>query len=206
MTNTIGILLFSDAEELDFVGPYEVLGMFAKHIDKDWQVVTVAQRSEPVLCAKGLRVVPDCTFEDCPPLDIVLIPGGFGTRTEENNATLLDFVRREAARCRWVTSVCTGAFILRKAGLLAGRRATTHWASMKDLREDPEIEVVEERFVEDGKVITAAGVSAGIDMALYLVGKIRDPQTARTVQKLMEYYPEPPFAEAAAVSAGKGTN
>lgn len=206
MTNTIGILLFPEAEELDFVGPYEVLGMFAKHIDKEWQVITVAQTGAPVLCAKGLRVIPDHTFDTCPPLDIILIPGGFGTRQEEKNEALLDFVRREAARCRWVTSVCTGAFILRKAGLLAGRRATTHWASMDRLREDPQIEAVKERFVQDGNVITAAGVSAGIDMALYLVGQIRDPEVARNVQKLMEYYPEPPFAEEAVLSAGKGAN
>ncbi len=180
MTNTIGILLFPEAEELDFVGPYEVLGMFAKHIDKEWQVITVAQTAAPVLCAKGLRVIPDHTFDTCPPLDIILIPGGFGTRQEEKNEALLGFVRRAAARCRWVTSVCTGAFILRKAGLLAGRRATTHWASMDRLRGDPQIEAVEERFVQDGNVITAAGVSAGIDMALYLVGQIRDPEVGAT--------------------------
>ena len=205
MTKTFGILLFPEAEELDFVGPYEVFGMFAKHFDQDWQVVTVAQSREPVVCAKGLAVVADRTFEDCPPLDVLLVPGGQGTRREVDNERLIAFVQEQATGCQWVTSVCTGAFILRRAGLLAGRRATTHWASLDRLRAEPDVEVVEQRFVRDGNVITAAGVSAGIDMALYVVGLLKGPEVARNVQKAIEYYPEPPFAEEAALSAGKET-
>ena len=205
MTKTIGIVLFPEAEELDFVGPYEAFGMLSKHFDQEWQVVLVAETREPVLCAKGLRVLPDCTFDDCPPLDVFLVPGGFGTRREVDNEKLMGFVRRAGASCTWVTSVCTGAFILERAGFLKGRRATTHWLSMDQLRELP-VEVVEERFVVDGNVITAAGVSAGIDMALYLVGQLKDPETARNVQKAMEYYPEPPYAEAPAAAAQKGAS
>lgn len=203
MTKTIGILLFPDAEELDFVGPWEVFGTFVKFFDQDWRVVAVAQTREPVRAAKGLTIVPDHTFDDCPALDVLLVPGGQGTRREVDNETLISFVKRVGAACEWVTSVCTGAFILRRAGFLAGRRATTHWASLDRLRAELDVQVVEERFVQDGNVVTAAGVSAGIDMALYLVGLLNGPDVARNVQKFIEYYPEPPFAEEAGVAAGK---
>jgi transcriptional regulator GlxA family with amidase domain len=203
VTKTVGIVLFPGAEELDFVGPYEVFGMFAQLFDKDWQVVTVARTAEPVRSAKGLGVVPTHTFDDCPPLDVLLVPGGFGTRTEVDNPALMDFVRRAGAAAQWVTSVCTGAFILERAGFLKGRSATTHWFSMNELRALPDVNVIEQRFVVDDNVITAAGVSAGIDMALYLVGRIAGPEVARNTQKAIEYYPEPPYAEEAAVTAGK---
>jgi transcriptional regulator GlxA family with amidase domain len=202
VTKTVGILLFPGAEELDFVGPYEVFGMFAQLFGKDWQVVTVAQSADPVRSAKGLSVVPTHTFDSCPPLDILVVPGGFGTRTEVDNPALMDFVRRAGASAQWVTSVCTGAFILERAGFLKSRSATTHWFSMNDLRALPDVTAVEQRLVVDGNVITAAGVSAGSDMALYLVGRIASPEVARSTQKAIEYYPEPPYGEAA-VSAGK---
>ncbi len=203
MSKTCGILLFPDMEELDFVGPLEVFGTFAQFFDQDWRVVTVAQTRGPVRAAKGLTVVPDHTFEDCPGLDLLLVPGGQGTRREVDNEQLIEFVRRAGSACQWVTSVCTGAFILHRAGFLKGRQATTHWASLDRLRAVPDIRVVERRFVQDGNVITAAGVSAGIDMALHVVGLLAGPDVARGVQKAIEYYPEPPFAEKASVSAGK---
>jgi len=203
MTRTFGILLFPDAEELDFVGPWEVFTMFGKYFDKDWQALLVAQAREPVRAAKGMLFTPDRSFDDCPPLDVLLIPGGEGTRREVDNETLVEFARRVGQGAAWVTSVCTGAFILRRAGFLAGRRATTHWSAMDMLRAEPDVTVVEQRFVHDGNVITAAGVSAGIDMALYLVGLLASPQVARNVQKFIEYYPEPPYAEEEALAAGK---
>jgi transcriptional regulator GlxA family with amidase domain len=192
-------------EELDFVGPMEVLASFAKYVDQDWQVVTVAESKEPVKADKGLVVVPDHAFADCPALDILIVPGGLGTRSEVDNPRLIEFVKGTGESAEWVTSVCTGAFILSRAGFLTGRRATTHWAALQDLRKEPGVTVVEERFVQDGKVITAAGVSAGIDMALHIVGLVKDPEAARVVQKLIEYYPEPPYAEVAG-SVGRGTN
>ena len=203
MTKTFGILLFPDAEELDFVGPWEVFTMFGKYFDKDWQALLVAQTREPVRAAKGMLFTPDRSFDDCPPLDVLLVPGGEGTRREVDNETLVEFARRVGQGAAWVTSVCTGAFILRRAGFLAGRRATTHWSAMDMLRAEPDVTVVEQRFVHDGNVITAAGVSAGIDMALYLVGLLASPQVARNVQKFIEYYPEPPYAEEEALAAGK---
>jgi len=207
VTKTVGILLFPDMEELDFVGPLEVLGSFAKYVDKDWQVLTVAQTAEPVRGAKGLVVVPDCSFENCPPLDVIVVPGGQGTRIEVDNKTLIEFVQRVGREAAWVTSVCTGAFILSRAGFLRGRRATTYWALHDQLRAETDVrEVVKERFVRDGNVITAAGVSAGIDMTLYLVAQLKDVDAARLTQKLIEYYPHPPFAEEAAVAVGKEAN
>lgn len=204
MTRTVGILLFPDMEELDFVGPYEVLTAFAAYVDKSWEVFTVAQTAGPVTGNKGLVVVPHKTFDNCPPLDVIVIPGGQGTRVEVDNPVLMDFVRRTGAQASWVTSVCTGAFILSRGGFLEGRRATTHWAARDELKAEPGIkEVVEERFVADGNVITAAGVSAGIDMALYLVGQLKDIEAARVTQRVIEYYPEPPFAAEAALAVGK---
>jgi transcriptional regulator GlxA family with amidase domain len=194
MTRTVGIVLFPDVEELDFVGPLEALGAMA-FIDRGWQVATIAETGGSVRARHGLSVNVDHSFADAPPLDVLLVPGGQGTRQEMNNPRMIDFVREAGANAQYVTSVCTGAFILHRAGFLSGRRATTHWGSLERLRGLGDVEVVEERFVQDGNVITAAGVSAGIDMALYLASLLTDRQTAQNVQKLMEYYPQPPSLE-----------
>src|SRR3990170_2488339 len=182
MTRTVGIVLFPDVEELDFVGPLEALGAMA----------SIAETGGRVRARHGLSVNVDHSFADAPPLDVLLIPGGQGTRQEVDNPRMIEFVREAGANAQYVTSVCTGAFILHRAGFLSGRRATTHWGAIGQLRELGDVEVVEERFVQDGNVITAAGVSAGIDMALYLASLLTDRQTALNVQKLMEYYPQPP--------------
>jgi len=198
MTKTIGVIIYPQAEELDFVGPLEVFGSLAA-LDREWRVVTIAETREPVRATHGLLATPDHSFDDAPPLDVILVPGGFGSRREATNQRMTGFVRRAGGAAAYVTSVCTGAFVLHSAGFLSGRRATTHWGSLQMLRELGDVEVVEERFVQDGNVISAAGVSAGIDMTLYLVSLLKDPQTARNVQKMMEYYPQPPvFAEAPA--------
>jgi len=195
VTRTIGIVVFPDVEELDFVGPLEALGAMA-FIDRGWQVVTIAEAGGSVRARHGLSVNVDHSFADAPPLDVLLVPGGQGTRQEMDNPRMIDFVREAGANAHYVTSVCTGAFILHRAGFLCGRRATTHWGAIGQLRDLGDVEVVDdERFVQDGNVITAAGVSAGIDMALYLTSLLTDRQTAQNVQKLMEYYPQPPVFE-----------
>jgi transcriptional regulator GlxA family with amidase domain len=190
----VGVVVFDVAEELDFVGPWEVLTSAATL--GGLEVFSVAERGEPVRCAKGLRVLPDRTFADVDALDVVLVPGGQGSRQEMKNPAMLDWLGRIAPGCQWVTSVCTGAAIVGAAGLLAGCRATTHWAYIETLRKDhPDVEVLEKvRYVRDGRVVTAAGVSAGIDMALWLVGQIKDPATARKIQHYIEYDPAPPYA------------
>lgn len=191
---TTGVLLFEGAEELDFAGPWEVLTVAASLQPGD-RVVTIAERADPVRCAKGLRVLPDHTIADAPPLDVLLVPGGEATAREVDNAPLIAWIADAGRRARWVTSVCTGAQLLHRAGFLRGRRATTHWMFVEGLRAMGEgVDVREHtRFVVDGNVVTSAGVSAGIDMALWLVGTLHDPGFARMVQRGIEYDPAPPW-------------
>lgn len=204
MTLRTGFLLFNDAEELDFVGPWEVFTManeVAGHSGGDkkpFETLMIAETNEPVRCRKGMRVLPDATLENCGKLDIILIPGGQGTRAEVKNEKLLAWIAKTAPGCTWITSVCTGALLLTAAGPARGKRVTTHWGFIDQLRARQEAaEVLEKvRYVRDGNVVTAAGVSAGIDMALWLVGQIESPAFARAVQRAMEYDPAPPYAAA----------
>jgi transcriptional regulator GlxA family with amidase domain len=194
MAITTGMLIFDDAEELDFVGPWEVFTAAAKMRDGD-RVVTIAERATPVRCNKGLRVLPDHTFSDAPPLDVVLVPGGQGTRREVENPVLIEWLRAAGAGCTWVTSVCTGALLLHEAGFAKGRRVTTHWSFIETLRARGDVTVLERaRYVRDGNLVTSAGISAGIDMALWLVGQLHGEEFARTVQRYIEYDPAPPYA------------
>lgn len=194
MNRTIGIVLFEDAEELDWAGPWEVLTAGAKDGDR---VVTVAEHDGLIRCAKGLRVAADHTFESCPPLDVILVPGGLGSRVEMKNPAMLEFVRTQAANAEWTTSVCTGAFVLFGAGLLEGRTATTHWAAFDELRgHAPDLDLdPDARWVVQGNVVTSAGVSAGIDMALWLLGRLYDPVHARVTQRYIQYEPAPPYQD-----------
>jgi transcriptional regulator GlxA family with amidase domain len=185
----VGILVFTAVEELDFVGPWEMLGMWSLVAGKPSPTL-VAQTTQPVRCAKGLSVVPDHDFASCPELDVLVVPGGQGTRREVDNPALIDFIVQRAPAAKAILSVCTGAFLLHKAGLLAGRSATTHWSSLERLRKFGDVRVVEERFVVDGPVWTSAGVSAGIDMALEFIARQDGPQVAGKVQLAAEYYPE----------------
>ena len=201
MTISIGILVFDDAEELDFVGPWEVFTM-ANEVSKHrggppiHDVKLIAERDQPVRCNKGMRVLPDLTIAQCTHLDVLLVPGGQGTRREVENKAMLDWIATIARGADWVTSVCTGALLLTAAGPAKGRRVTTHWAFVETLRGRGEAaEVLDRtRYVRDGNVVTAAGVSAGIDMALWLTGEMHSPDLARAVQRGMEYDPAPPYA------------
>lgn len=204
MTRTIGMLIFEDVEELDFVGPWEVFTMVntmieTLNLDKaGLSVVTISQHGGTVRCAKGLKVIADHSFASCPKLDVLLVPGGMGTRKLVSDAAHLAFVDKVAAGCTWVTSVCTGSLVLTAAGPARGKTVTTHWAFVPELKARNEAKTVRDdmRYVRDGNVVTAAGVSAGIDMALWLVGQLYDPDTARLVQKGMEYDPAPPYQAA----------
>src|SRR5690606_17198698 len=142
-------------------------------------------------CAKGLSVNPHVAFADCPTLDYLLVPGGQGTRTEVSNEALLVLIRTQAQSCRAVLSVCTGALLLHAAGLLGGKRATTHWASLDRLRALGDVEVVEQRFVRDGNIWTSAGVSAGTDLVLAFIAAEAGEDAAGKVQFAAEYYPAP---------------
>jgi transcriptional regulator GlxA family with amidase domain len=184
-----GIVIFPQVEELDFVGPWEMATMWKQVAAGPQTCLLVAERLEPVLCAKGMSVNPHVAFDGCPPLDILLVPGGQGTRTEVNNKRLLDFVATQARSCQAVLSVCTGSFVLHAAGLLAGKRATTHWGSLQRLRALGDVEVVEERFTHDGKIWCSAGVSAGIDLMLRFIAETAGDDAAGKVQFASEYYP-----------------
>jgi transcriptional regulator GlxA family with amidase domain len=163
--------------------------MWSKVANGPERCLVVAQTMEPVVCAKGLSINPHASFASCPPLDYLLVPGGQGTRQEVNNQTLLDFVAGQAKGCKAVLSVCTGAFVIHAAGLLSGKKATTHWASLERLRVLGDVTVVEERFVCDGNIWSSAGVSAGTDLMLAFIAAVRGEETAGKVQLQSEYYP-----------------
>jgi transcriptional regulator GlxA family with amidase domain len=191
----IGILIFEHVEELDFVGPWEVFTA-AMHLAGDGRdsVCLIAEDVAPLRCAKGMRVLPDVSLADAPALDVLVVPGGLGTRRAAKNPALMAWLAQRAANCQWVTSVCTGALLLVECGVARGRQVTTHHSFVETLRARGDVTVREQvRFVRDGNVVTAAGVSAGIDMALWIVGQLRDPAFARSVQHYIEYYPAPPY-------------
>lgn len=203
MTKTVGLLIFEGVEELDFVGPWEVLTMANQvgemtvdgFVPLDLRLVAPAEG--PVRCAKGMRVLPDDTFATCPKLDILLVPGGLVTRELVEQKPFLGEVARLGDGAEWVTSVCTGSMVLAAAGLTGGRKATTHWMAIEEFRQMGKAEVLEAvRFTRDGNLVTSAGVSAGIDMTLWLVGQLWSPAFARDVQKFMEYDPAPPYQAA----------
>jgi transcriptional regulator GlxA family with amidase domain len=191
----IGVALFDGAEELDWAGPWEVLAAWAQQWPDDGvRVFTLARSDGLVTCAKGLRLIPDETWETAPPLDVLVYPGGRGTRAELLDEAVLDWVRGISRSGAVVASVCTGSLVLASAGLLDGKPATTHWQSLELLPTlGTDIEVrPDDRFVDNGNVITAAGVSAGIDMALHLVARLHSPERAREVRRYIQYDPEPP--------------
>jgi transcriptional regulator GlxA family with amidase domain len=184
-----GILVFNKVEELDFVGPWEMLTMWSKFAEGPQNCLIIGESSEPVICAKGLSINPHVSFADCPKLDYLLVPGGEGTRAEFNNRITIDFIATQAVHCKSVLSVCTGAFLLHAAGLLSGKKATTHWSSLDRLRELGDVDVIEDRFVSDGSVWSSAGVSAGIDMMLAFIASVAGTEAAGKVQFGAEYYP-----------------
>ncbi len=188
---TIAIALWDGVEELDFAGPYEVLTAWARMSERPISVRTVAHTTEPVRCSHDLKVVPDSTWEDVGKLDLLVLPGG-DTRPLQADESFLERMRSLAGSGTLMTSVCTGALVYGKAGILQGRRATTHWGALDRLA-DLGVDVDREaRFVDTGEVVTAAGVSAGIDMALHLVARLESVERAQEVRRYIQYDPQPP--------------
>jgi transcriptional regulator GlxA family with amidase domain len=188
-------MLFDDVEELDAVGPWEVLASWAKSHPAEAEVVAFAREAGPIRAAKGLRLLAEHGLSDVGPLDVLLHPGGFGTRSLLEDDAHLAWIREQRASVSLMTSVCTGSLVYAAAGLLAGRPATTHWGSLDLLGKlDPSIEVrPDDRYVDDGDIITSAGVSAGIDMALHLVSRLAGVDRAREVRRYIQYDPQPPI-------------
>lgn len=186
----VAILIFDEVEVLDFCGPFEVFGVTGRsHEAALFNVYTVAERMEPVLARNGLSVNPRYTIADCPPPDLLVIPGGLGARKEMHNPVVIEWIRRCAPPAELVLSVCTGALLLANAGLLDGLAATTHHSAFDLLRAAaPQTEVREgERFVDNGKLITSAGISAGIDMSLHVVARLLGAEVAGETAERMEY-------------------
>ncbi|RMI14350.1 DJ-1/PfpI family protein [Cellulomonas triticagri] len=190
----VGIVVFDDAEELDVVGPFDVLTAWAGTSALRPEVVTFSRDGAGVRCAKGLRLLPDTSRDEVGPLHVLVHPGGRGTRPLAHDPEHLAWVRATRRTTALMTSVCTGALVYAAAGLLAGRPATTHWAAVDELAAlDPSVLVdTEARFVDDGDVVTSAGVSAGIDMALHLVARLDSREAARDVRRQIQYDPAPP--------------
>jgi transcriptional regulator GlxA family with amidase domain len=192
---TVGIFVFPGVEELDFVGPWEVLRAWERLFPDDGQhVVLVAPSEATITCVLGMRLVPDVTWATTPPLDLLLYPGGQGMVAHLGDETIRAWVRGLAGAGTIMTSVCTGALVYADAGLLDGRPATTHWASLDKLAalgHDVHVRP-DDRFVDDGNIVTSAGVSAGIDMALHLVDRLAGVEHARAVRRYIQYDPDPP--------------
>lgn len=195
MVKHIGIVLFAEVEELDAIGPWEVLSAWTRQFPEDgYAVVCLSREGGLVQCAKGLVVQAHHSFADAPPLEVLIYPGGQGTRPQLHDDDQLTWLRHQRDVVPVMTSVCTGSLVYAAAGLLAHRAATTHWASLDQLTElDPTIDVRRDaRFVDDGDMITASGVSAGIDMALHLVVRLAGADRARQVRRYIQYDPAPP--------------
>ena len=196
MAKTIAVLLFDGVEELDAIGPFEVLAGWTRMFpDEGWRTTTVGlDGPEPIRCGHGLVVTPETSFDAAGRIDLLVYPGGRGARERVDNEAHLDWVRKQVSEIETMTSVCTGALVLAAAGLLHDRPATTHWGALDRLAEiDPTIDVRrEDRDVDDGDIVTAAGISAGIDMALHLVARLGGEDQARRVRKFLQYDPAPP--------------
>ncbi len=196
--STIGILLFDGVEELDVVGPWEVFTASSALLERDGatpdRALLVAAGPGPVRCRKGMRVLPDASFADHPPIDVVVVPGGEGVLQGAQDPELLRWLAGVSTQARWVSSVCTGALLLHASGVGKGRRLATHWAFEDRLAELGAEVVRDVRWVRDGNVVSSQGVSAGIDMALWLVGQLHSPAHARATQRYIQYDPAPPYA------------
>jgi transcriptional regulator GlxA family with amidase domain len=195
----VGIVIFDEVEILDFCGPFEVFSVTRLNEERrreepsPFEIALISQFDRTVTTTGGMKVVPDFTFDNCPALDILVVPGGWGTRKEMHNKVMLSFVRSRAPRVEKLASVCTGALILGNAGLLDGLRATTHWRSLQMMQELFPNVIVDSKshVVKTGKISTSAGISAGIDMALHVVADYFGQEIARATARHMEY----PFPE-----------
>lgn len=187
---TVAILIFDEVEVLDFCGPFEVFAVTgARSQDKPFDVFTVAEIASPITARNGLSVNPKFSFADCPQADILVIPGGYGTRALVHNQTVLDWIKQQATKAEMIMSVCTGSLLLAKAGLLENLSATTHFNAIDELRKlAPNTQVCPgQRIVDNGRVLTSAGISAGIDLSFHIVARLLGQEVAQETARWMEY-------------------
>jgi cyclohexyl-isocyanide hydratase len=195
----IGMLIFPDLTQLDMTGPYEVLARLP-----NTKVLLVAHTMAPVRTDRGMQIVPSTTFAECPQLDLVMVPGGPGQQQLMEDLVVIEFLQRQARGAKYVTSVCTGSLVLGAAGLLKGKRATSHWAAIDHLKLLGAIPV-SQKVVIDGNVITGAGVTSGIDFALTVAAALEGEEVARSIQLQIEYDPAPPFNSGSPRTASPAT-
>lgn len=191
---TVGILLFNEVEVLDFAGPFEVFSLAENDTsNKHFNVITIAEHQAPISARNGLQVIPDYSFANHPDIDVLVVPGGYGAeKVEISNPVVIDWITRQAKVAELTLSVCTGALLLAKAGLLAGKSATTHWMDLDNLASYPDVEVIAHtRYIDasddTNKLVTSAGISAGIHASLYCVEKLIDRKTAHMTAHRMEF-------------------
>ena len=182
----VGILIFPDVEELDFVGPFEVLSYINKILPGSTRVLLVSETSDTVKAFNGMRVLPDLTIETCPDLDILVVPGGKGRLSAMKNTHLIQFIQKQVPHAQYIASVCTGAFLLAEAGLLTGKKATTYHEVLDELSSYG-VQVVTDKVVPQGRIITAGGVSSGIELGFYLLRELFGAQTAQKIARKIEY-------------------
>lgn len=196
MALTTAVLIFDGVAEMDFAAPWEVFNVSKMLGNESDRIFTVSLTDGPVTCLGGLRVIPDYTAATAPQADILIVPGTADPSAQCRNQPLLDWIAAASETSRWTVGICTGTAILAAAGVAEGKRVTTHWQAIDAVKvQHPNVTVLEKvRYVRDGKLLTSAGVSAGLDMALWLLGQLHDPQHAREIQHILEYYPAPPYA------------
>lgn len=190
LNKTLGILLYENVQPIDVIGPWEVLSFWKNILHAPLDMYLIAEQGGLVQCDSGIVLKADCNFANVPPLDYLIVPGGRGRLKQVDNDVLINFIKKQAAHCEYILSVCTGMFLLNKAGLLQNKSATTYWRALSELKKYPDVHVVEDRIVKSGKVWTSGGVSSGIDLTLAFIAEIAGKETAGKVQLLFEYFPK----------------
>ncbi|MBA2710977.1 MAG: DJ-1/PfpI family protein [Tatlockia sp.] len=190
MRKTLGVLLYDNVQSMDFIGLWEVFSLWKNSLDAPLEMLLISENGSYVKCLNEIIIKANYHFDSCPMIDYLFIPGGPGRAKEVNNANLIAFIQKQAKNAEYILSVCTGMFLLHKAGLLHNRAVTTYWRALGEAKDLPDIKIVEERIVRDGPFWLAGGVSSSIDLALAFIAEIAGREIAGKAQLLFEYFPD----------------